>query len=220
MLAPTKKDNGNYRTCYFKIKPTKSGYIKVTPKVYGTTPSGDITLLNKSKKAVSTKVTSSSSNTVYFGVKKGNTYYLKITKVYGSYSSFYIFGMKFTNVKAPIRSNTKKSKSKKLTRKGSYISTTMVANNKSGNQWYKFKVTKKRTTKIKVDASKVKSGTTKVTFYYGSKKIDSSSVVNGKVNTYTITYSTTYGKAQKGTYYVKIHKGQKANGVYKIRYAQ
>ena len=99
----------------------------------------------------------------------------------------------------------------------------MPANNKSGNQWYKFKVTKKRKTVIKVDAKNLVSGTTKISVYAGSKFIGSSTISNGRggdVNAFTVTNSTTYGKANSGTYYVKIHKSQKANGVYKIKYAQ
>ena len=128
--------------------------------------------------------------------------------------------MKFTNTKATARSNTKKSKAKKLTRKASYISTVMLANNKSGNQWYKFKVTKKRTTKISVDTIRVKSGTVKMTVYCGKKKIDTVTLSNGVRKPYTITYSTTWGKAKRGTYYVKIHKSKKATGQYRIKYVK
>ena len=214
-------------TRLFKIKPAKSGYIKVTLKERGySSSSGYVTLLNKNKKAVSKKlsfISGSSTSKAVFGVKKGVTYYIKVANCSGSSSKAFVYETKFSNVKATVRSNTKKSKAKKLTRKASYISTVMPANNKSGNQWYKFKVTKKRKTVIKVDAKNLVSGTTKISVYAGSKFIGSSTISNGRggdVNAFTVTNSTTYGKANSGTYYVKIHKSQKANGVYKIKYAQ
>lgn len=36
----------------------------------------------------------------------------------------------------------------------------------------------------------------------------------------TFKDSTTYGKAKKGTYYLKLHKSATANGAYYIRYAK
>ena len=225
MLASGYK--GDYKDSYarFRIKPSRSGCVQVDLKEYGyNTSGGYVTLLNKNGKKVSDKLwyySDSDSSYVVFGVKKGKTYYLKVSGCSGTYDNCYAYGIKYKTKKATLRSKiTKKSKAKKLTRKAKYISTVMLANNSSGNQWYKFKVTKKRKTVIKVNATRVKSGTTKIYVYCGSKKIGEDQVYNGKINTYTITNSTTYGKAKKGTYYIKIHKNKKANGVYKIKYAQ
>ena len=224
MLAPGYKDDYSYTKCLFKIKPAKTGYIKVTAEEFGyTSTSGDITLLNKNKKAVSDKLTFSKgtySNPVYFGVKKGVTYYIKATNFAGNSENCNVFGVKYTNSKVSYSSLSKKSKAKKLKRKGSYKSNVLLANNKSASQWYKFKVTSKRKTVVKVDARKVKSGTLKIAVYAGSKKIGSSTVTKGDVNAYTVTNSTSYGKAKAGTYYVKITKTKKCNGVYKVKYAQ
>ena len=207
----------------YKIKPTKSGYITVALKEYGySDTSGDVQLLNKKKKAVSDKLwyyTGSSGYKAVFGVKKGVTYYLKVTDTCGSYGNCYKYSVKYKVTKSPIRKNTKKNKSVKLKRKGSWKKCVVLANNKTGNQWYKFKVTKKRTTIIKVDAKNVKSGTLEASVYRGKKKIGSTQTLyNGQVNPLKVTYSTTYGKANRGTYYLKIHKSKKATGQYKIKY--
>lgn len=58
----------------------------------------------------------------------------------------------------------------------------------------------------------------KATVYCGKKKVASTTLYNGDVNTLKLTYSTSYGKAKKGTYYLKLSKSAKANGSYKIRY--
>ena len=152
-------------------------------------------------------------------MKKGVTYYLKVTDTCGSYGNCYKYSVKYKVTKSPIRKNTKKNKSVKLKRKGSWKKCVVLANNKTGNQWYKFKVTKKRTTIIKVDAKNVKSGTLEASVYRGKKKIGSTQTLyNGQVNPLKVTYSTTYGKANRGTYYLKIHKSKKATGQYKIKY--
>ncbi|MDO4860160.1 MAG: hypothetical protein Q4A48_03975 [Bacillota bacterium] len=127
---------------------------------------------------------------------------------------------KIQDQKSPVRKNTKKRKAVKLKRKGAWKKTVLLGNNRAGNQWYKFKVTKKRTTKISVDTIRVKSGTVKMTVYCGKKKIDTVTLSNGVRKPYTITYSTTWGKAKRGTYYVKIHKSKKATGQYRIKYVK
>lgn len=224
MLASGYKTNYNDSGAQFKIKATKTGYIRVSLKEYGYSPSvGYVTLRNSKKKAVSDKLSYSNGSypqSIVFGVKKGVTYYLKVTSCVGSSDYQYKYGISYKIYAAPLRSNTSKSKAKTLKRKAKYISTAMPATGKSGSQWYKFKVTKKRATQFNIDTTNIKSGKMSVTIYCGKKKVGSTSLVNGKVNPIEITYSTTYGKAKKGTYYVKITKSAKANGAYKVRYAK
>lgn len=208
----------------FKIKPAKTGYIRVFLKEYGNnTSDGDVLLLNSKKKAVSDKewfYTGSNSTYVSFGVKKGTTYYLKVYNA-RSFDAPYHYGIKYKIYAAKLRANTSKKKATTLKRKAKYISTAMPATGKSGSQWYKFKVTKKRTTQVNIDTKNIKSGKITVTAYRGKKKIDSITLYNGQVNPIKITYTTTYdGKAMKGTYYIKITKSAKANGAYKVRYAK
>lgn len=224
MLTSGYKTNYNTTSALHKIKPTKSGYIRVYLKEYGySSSSGYVTLLNSKKKAVSAKLYFSNGSypqSVAFGVKKGVTYYLKVTNCVGDSGYQYKYGIKYKIYAAALRTNTAKKEAKTLKRKAKYISAVMPATGKSGNQWFKFKVTKKRATRFTIDAKNIKSGKTTVTVYCGKKKVGSATLSNGKVNPFDVTYSNKYGKAKKGTYYVKITKSAKANGAYRIRYVK
>ena len=222
MYASGYKGNKADSKACFKIVPSKTGYIKVDLKELGYDNSGGyVTLLNANKKAVSEKLlydSDSETSYVVFGVKKGKTYYLKVTGCVGSSAYRFAYAITYTNKAATLKNNTSKKKAVKLKRKAKAKSMTRVATGKKQNQWYKFKVTKKRKTQIKVDASLIKSGSATVTVYRGKKKVASTKMYAGKVYTYTVTYSTTYGKANKGTYYVKVATTAKCSGMYKIRY--
>lgn len=87
-------------------------------------------------------------------------------------------------------------------------------------QWYKFKVPKKQKTVLKVNAANIKSGSAKLILYYGKKKIGSSTISKGYKYTFKITNGTTYGKANKGTYYAVISTSAKCSGQYKIQYSK
>lgn len=229
VLASGYKTNNNDSGAQFKIKPTKTGYIRVSLKEYGYSPSsGYVTLRNSKKKTISDKLYFSNGkypSSVQFGVKKGVTYYLKVNSCVGASDYQYKYGISYKIYAAKLRANTSKKKATTLKRKAKYISTAVPATGKSGSQWYKFKVTKKRATRINIDTSNIKYSDYKsvkltVTVYCGKKKVGTTSLINGKVNPIEITYSTTYGKAKKGTYYIKITKSAKANGAYRIRYAK
>ena len=224
MISSGYKGDYNDSAVKYKIKPTKSGYITVGLKEYGYDKSaGYVQILNKKKKIASDKLwyyQGSDTSYVVFGVKKGVTYYLKVTGCQGTYDNYYAYGIKYKITKSPVRKNTKRSKSVKLKRKGSWKKTVLLANRKSGNQWYKFKVAKKRTTVIKFDGTNIKSGTVKMTLYRGKKKIDTTKVHNGEKWSYKVTYGTTWYKANRGTYYIKVHKSKKATGQYRIKYSK
>lgn len=216
MIASGVKGSDNAQsTTMYKIKPKKTGYITVTLKDYGmSSSSGYVTLLNSKKKAVSDKLwyySESSTSYVVFGVKKGTTYYLKVTGSSGSYTSLYIYTVKWKLKSAPFKSNTKKSKAIKLKRKAKAKSMTRPASRKSMTQWYKLKASK-RTVKFTVDAKKIKSGTAKITVYRGKRKLATYTIWNGQSNPYTIT------NARKTTYHIKIATNSKCSGMYKIRY--
>ena len=210
----------------FKIKPTKTGVIAVGLKEYGvSTTAGYVTLLNSKKKVISDKLwyyQGSKTSYIVFGVKKGTTYYLKATDLQGSYSYAvpYAYGISYKVKAAAYKKNLKKGKSLKLKRKGKAANMARPATGKKMNQWYKFKVPKKQKTVLKVNAANIKSGTAKLTLYCGKKKVASTSISNGYMNTLTITYGTTYGKANKGTYYAVITTSAKCSGQYAIKYAK
>lgn len=208
----------------FRIKPGKTGFIRVYVKEYGNNKSaGYVTLLNSKKKVISDKLIFNDGTKTYyvaFGVKKGVTYYLSASNFQGTAGEEYCYGIQYKNYAAALRANTVKKKATTLKRKGKYLYAAMPATGTSGSQWYKFKVTKKRATTITIDATYLKSGKTTVTVYRGKKKVGSTTITKGKINTLQVTYSNKKGVAKKGTYYVKVTKSAKANGRYKIRYTK
>lgn len=220
-----KGDNYNASAIYYKVKPTKTGVMTVTLKEYGTTSTtGYVTLYNADKKVRSEKLWYTGDNKVRFGVKKGKTYYLKVQGIYGYSSECYKYGIKYSISEAKDRSLSKKANAKTLKRKATATATLFTANGKTETDWYKFKVTSKRKTVISVDATKMRGSDQKltITVYKGSKKVDSATLYPGTYGkqSYTITYGKTYGKANSGTYYVKVTKTSKLSGKYKIRYVR
>ncbi len=220
--------SGGRTSIYFKIKPTKTGYISVGLKAFGDGKSyGKIALYNKNKKKISNTVNYESGydgtrGKVYFGVTKGNTYYVKVTDVSDRDYYSYKYGVRYSITSATDRSIGTKSSAKTLTRKADSTKTLFRATGSTNTDWYKFKVTSKRKTQVKIDTSCIKSGNVTVTFYKGSKKVGSSDTITTKYDgkTYTITYGKTSGKADAGTYYVKVVKSENASGLYRIRYVQ
>ena len=211
-----------YGTSLYKIKASKSGYIRVFLKEYGyDSYYGKVTLLNAKKKVVSDKLSFSTKykyNYVCFGVTKGTTYYLRVNDCAGSYNEQYRYGIMYKIYGATLKANTSKKKATTLKRKANFIKRVQPATGKSMSQWYKFKVTKKRKTAVRIDATYIKSGKTTATIYCGKKKVGVVTIDNGFINTIKITHSNKYGYAKKGTYYVKLSKSAKANGRYKIKY--
>ena len=128
----------------------------------------------------------------------------------GVLANHYCYGIKYS-IKGGKVGKSSKSKATKLKRKGSYKAKILLADNKSGNQWFKFKVTKKRKTQINIDATNIESGEVTAVFYRGKEKISTWTVWNGQVNPFS-----SVGKLPKGTYYVKITKSKKASGQYRI----
>ncbi|WP_294465708.1 hypothetical protein [uncultured Anaerofustis sp.] len=224
ILSSGAKGSG-YSNVYYKIKPSKTGYINVSLKRYGYSSStGYITLYDSKKKAISSKVYYNSKNSyynkAYFGVKAKNTYYIRINNCTGSSKYQYKYGVKYSNAKVKDYNISKKSKAKTIKRKKT-VSTVFVASTKKTCDWYKIKVSKKRPTVITLNTKGIKSGNIAVTVYKGKKKIGTQ-----KITPYTdkfkgkITYGTSYGKANKGTYYIKVQQGKKCSGMYKIQYSK
>ncbi|MCR2032497.1 hypothetical protein [Anaerofustis stercorihominis] len=226
MLSSGIKGNSNVSPeLLYKIKPSKTGTISVSITEYGMSSSAAyVTLYNSKKKAISSKLwyySKSGAYRAYFGVKANTTYYIKITDARGSYASQYKYGVKYTNTKVTDRNLSKKSKAKTIKRKKS-MSTVFVASTGKSVDWYKIKVSKKRKTQIKIYTSGIKSGNLYVTVYKGKKKIGSTKKIPYYANSFTgtITYGTSYGKANKGTYYIKVQQGAKSSGKYSIKYVK
>lgn len=206
---------------WFKVKPSKSGLMKVYLQECGYESTyGNVTLYNADKKAVSEKISYSTSrnNEICFGVKKSRTYYLKVENCYGSSAESYAYGVRYTISGMTDKAYSSKSKAKVLKRKASSTANLFTASTGTATDWYKINVSAKRKSEIKINASWIESGYLTVTVYKGSKKIGTGKVYAGNGNTFQITYGTTYGKANKGTYHIKVVKSKKANGKYTIQY--
>lgn len=109
-----------------------------------------------------------------------------------------------------------------MSRGADATNTLFVASTSNNTDWYKIYVSSKRTTKFSINTSGIKSGTVFVSVYRGSTKIGKTLEFNTScpAGTCTITYGTTKGKANAGTYYIKVVKGTKASGKYSIRYVK
>ena len=230
MVASGYKGSTCGPTSYFKIKPSRTGYIRVSLlEPEESFSSGYVTLMNSKKRAISEKlyyISDASSYNAVFGVEKGVTYYIRVNDCSGTEPRYnagsyipYVYGVKYTIHSAVYKNNTKKSRAVVLKRKAKAKTMVRVANGRTLSQWYKFKVTKRRTTKIMIDASNIRSGELEAHIYYGNKgKIDSMGLRPGKRSIYTGPYGTFKGKARKGTYYIRVTSNNKCTGFYKIRY--
>lgn len=214
---------------YFKIKPTKKGYITFTSDyVHGYS----VALLNSSKNLIS--VGDSSFDDFYsagsqykyqtfinYGVKKGVTYYIRVkgaSTEREEYGKPYVGSIKWTNSAVkPAKSGSKKSKAKSLKRKKT-IKGLVVAGDKKA-KWYKI-TTKRKTIRLLFKAPKT-NGSIKITTIkrmYGHK---------GKwiKNTYTasrggnyVSGPTTNPNGTKWTMYLKVQRKGKASGYYTLKW--
>lgn len=146
--------------------------------------------------------------TPIYGVKKGNTYYIKVRSNY-NYDGLY--QLKVTNYKISENSGSKKSKA--VTIKKGYTKKGTITAGSSQSDWYKFKLTSKKKVKITI-----KGGTNdklKFIVYKGSKKVSTSTFYN---STKSITLNSV-GKWSKGTYYIKAYRGtSKSSGWYSLKW--
>lgn len=227
LLSSGKKGDGA-SAIWYKIKPSKTGVISVilTKPNGGDYNWGTVRLYNAKKKALSDPVDFDASYDrykVYFGVKKNTTYYLKVTEPGAAYNfkGMFAYGIKFTQTARIDRAIGTKAKAKKLVRKANATNTLFVASTSKSTDWYKFYVSSKRTTKISLNTSGIKSGNVYVTLYRGAKKIDDTIKIKaGDSESIKVEYGSTAGKANSGWYYVKVVKGTKASGKYSIRYVK
>lgn len=203
--------NSSSDAYWFKYKAEKTGKVTVSvTKKYGS----DITLCNSKKKALTEEVYVSEAVGNYktsFAVKKGTTYYFKVTAI-GS-DEVNTISVKNTAIKE--KSGAKKKKAVNIKAKKT-VKGTILPGSKTAD-WYKFSVKKKKAVTINLDGEV--TGSIKFTVYTKSGK---------KVGTYTwyggkqklqLTYSTTYGKVNKGTYYIKmVRTDSKSSGHYSLKW--
>ena len=154
------------------------------------------------------KYSSTSSVRKYYALSKGS--YRVVfpgTSIYSEYAARY--GKKAYTGKYA----TKKSKSKSISRKKSKTNVLTASDAKKKTHWYKFKVSKRRSTQFKVTTYN-SSGSVTATLYKGKKKLSSRTA-------YSPSYITFKGKLSKDTYYVKVTKNTKnTSGKYIVKYVK
>lgn len=186
---------------YFKFKAAQNGVIKAYGSKYATGYS--VALYNSKKKALS-GWTPLKYNPTY-GVKKGQTYYIRVKSSRNSYG---YYNFKITN--PAVKEKSGKNKAKAVTvKKGKTVKGTILAGNGQAD-WYKFKKTNKKTTKITIKGQT--NGTFRVRLYRGGKQVSAK------------TFNYRYGGYEfrlynypKGTYYVKVERANaKSSGYYAL----
>lgn len=215
--------SGKVNTTWFKIKPTKTGVLSFKLKEFGNSVSdGYVRLYNIDKKAVSNTVVYSDADDVsraFFGVKKGRTYYVKVTNCGGSANQYYKYGVKYSVTEKTDRALGSKSDAKTLKRKAKATETLFVASTSKSTDWYKFKVEEKRITKVEIDARSIKSGNLYLYIYKGKQLLGEAKIDNNTLAVYSIKTKSS-SQALPGTYYIKVVKGTKASGKYSVKYVR
>lgn len=196
---------------YIKYKASANGYISIN--AIGASIE-NVQLCNSSRKALTsaTKLYGDSglTNSVLYNVRKGYTYYLKVSN---SVSKKIQLGFMAKTVAE--KSGNSKKKAVKI-KSGKTVNGVVEIGNKKGD-WYKFTVKKHKPVKITVKGRS--NGTMNITLYNSAgKKVFSDAPFNEKSNG---TYSLQYGDVflNKGIYYIKITgKNTKTCGFYSLKW--
>lgn len=193
------------QTNYFAIKATSTGYLMAqgdnTAKYY------KVALCDSSKKALSGE--SYLTNAPTYGVKAKKTYYLRVTSTSNSIGA-YLF--RATNTKISEKSG--KTKKKAVTIKKSKTKKGTIESGTAGKQadWYKFKLGGKK--KVNIAVTTGSNDAIKIIVYRGGKKIISKTARGNATGTIR-----SVGKWPKGTYYIKVQRGNsKSSGYYTLKW--
>ena len=189
---------------YLKYKATATGYISVST---GVNDSLYAALCNSSRKALTKDqwiygAGNSRLNHMVYGVKKGQTYYVRIK------SSDNPVSVKVTQTTVKEKSGSSKKKAVSVKAKKTAKGTIQAGS--SAADWYKFKLTKAKKVTMKVKGSS--NDTLKLTVYASSgRQVGATSISGNGVS----SVLSSYGKMSKGTYYVKVQRSTKtASGYY------
>lgn len=207
-------DNFYLKSAYYvKVKAKKTGVLTIKPLAN----SMYVRLVNANKKALSTDEYYYKGSTASYGIKKGVTYYVKVTS-----SMRARYTMKFTSINE--KSGSKKSKAVKLSKKNRWKHGTLIAGTKTAD-WYKIKLNKK--SKLTIILKPQICNVMKFSVYgpNGKRWGDVAKVTpyaNGaeqKYQLYTTNWFSKNYKIGAGTYYVKIERGSKyTSGSYSIKW--
>ena len=220
----TSRDDTNYY--YYKIKPAKTGTIKFT-KDYGS--GWEVALCNSKKKLISrgekknddfysAKSQYAYQMVLYYGVKKGVTYYIRVKGASGEHESYdapYVGSVKWTLSKVKASKYGKKKSKAKAIKKKKTVKGIFVAGNKKA-QWFKI-TNKQKTTKIYFKSPR-NNGSLKATIYYKSlgRWYTQSAHVYRSAGSNVIT--GIISRKVKHTYYLKITPENKTSGYYTLKW--
>jgi methionine-rich copper-binding protein CopC len=172
-------------------------------------------LTNAKKKVISEEewVSSINNNQFTFAVKKGTTYYFLVTSNGVSAGNFQSITVKNTAIKE--KSGAKKKKAVAIKAKKT-VKGTILPESKAAD-WYKITVKKKKAVTINFNCN-VTGGLVITVYTKGGKKIGDNTN-SGSNQSLALTYSTTYQKVNKGTYYIKIsRKNSLSSGTYSLKW--
>jgi hypothetical protein len=215
--------NGYY---FFKIKPTKKGYITFNNDY---SHGNCIALLNAKKKVISRDgqfdcfLSAGSSypyqRNVSFGVNKGVTYYVRVKGASlerEAYGQPYIGTVKCTNTGiSGIKFGKSKKKASKLKRKK--VRNGVLVAGVNGAQWYKLKSVKKKT--WITFSAKQNCGTVYARVYYKSgKKWYSNRMFAMRSDNAWKRKAYITSNRKKNTYYIKVYKKGNSSGKYTLQW--
>ncbi|MCR5736770.1 MAG: hypothetical protein K6G64_03875 [Eubacterium sp.] len=193
---------------YFKYTAKATGFVTVSaPGKYGCYSE----FLNSKKSVISEKEYLSSTNkwTTIYAVKKGQTYYVKVSALYPG--EIHLLSVNQKAVKE--KSGKSKKKAKALKAKKAAKGTVQIGEK---GDWYKLKLKKKKALTIMLKVAE--QNDLKISLYNSKgKRIDRAAVVGTGTNTFKVTYGSTFQKANKGTYYLKVERNtKKSSGYYEL----
>lgn len=194
------------QTNLFRFKASSTGYIRVDTTDVDDDSSVTVTLLSSSRKTLSSSA-DSSSRPVY-GVKKGVTYYIRAR---AGYSRGGGYRLKVTNHKISEKSGSSRSKAVNIKR-DSTVKGTVIAG-ESRSDWYKFKLSGKKSVSLTVKGAT--NDRLKIEVYSGRKKVKTSTFYS---STESLTLRSA-GKWKKGTYHIKVYRGNsRSSGWYSLKW--
>ena len=191
----------------FKYTATANGKIRVACySDYGY----HVQILSASKGVLSEERWLTKGTGCDLAVEKGKTYFIRVKSI--DSNKVLQFSLKQTAVKE----KSGKSKKKAVAIKAKKKAKGTIAPGSKTADWYKLTLKKKKTLTINLTTDATNYLTLTV-YNKKGKKIGSKNFYNAIKWKGTVTYSRTYGKADKGTYYIKIsRKTAKDSGIYTL----
>ena len=194
------------QTNLFRFKASSTGYIRVDTTDVDDDSSVTVTLLSSSRKTLSSSA-DSSSRPVY-GVKKGATYYIRAR---AGYSRGGGYRLKVTNHKISEKSGSSRSNAVNIKRKAMVKGT--IISGESRSDWYKFKLSGRKSVSLTMKGAT--NDRLKIEVYSGRKKVKTSTFYS---STGSLTLRSA-GKWKKGTYHIRVYRGNsRSSGWYSLKW--